>query len=589
MHCRPFMGFRLDTSRSRFMRETQLPMSSDVAGMPARVNGRTWTHSLVASSLRWPVVIASVVYYLAVLLFQRIEGAPQAAFGAYPDEASHYISGLLLRDYLLSGSLGSPIRYATEYYIHVPFFAIGYWPPLFYAAEALWMQCWGVSRTAVLAFVALIAAGTATLLFAKLRSEFGKVAALCAGLIFLLFPVVLWSSGLVMTDLLVTFLSFAAALALARYLDSERTGPMLVFSVLASVTILAKSSGAFLAIVPILAVVVSGKLHLLRTLSFWVAPLVVAALCAPWFLLTRSLLTKGFAELQKQELIVIIRQLRTGLAENVLWLTPLILFGAWRWFRVSEPMSGFVVVCLVQPIAVFAFLIIAPVGNEARRLIPAFPALLFLAMYGIRGVADLAAPARRRAATTGFAILLTLSFLALAAYRFHPLAPDAFRPIAEFVVARGYHSVVVPADAEGPMIAEISEREPDRMARFLVRPSKLLARTDWNGIKYQPLYKTKEEVEAVFEQLPLDVLIVRMDPPGGAKDHEVLLSAMVLAFPQRWHLVASFGSPSHDSVASSYPARAARYAVYEPAPLREFSQQDVAHFLGNLPNFAPLR
>jgi hypothetical protein len=202
-------------------------------------------------------------------------------------------------------------------------------------------------------------------------------------------------------------------------------------------------------------------------------------------------------------------------------------------------------------------------------------------MYGIRALADLAPPARRTLVMAGLVVFFIGSFVALAAYRLDPVPPDSLRPIANFVIERKYHSILVPSDAEGPMIAAISERETDRLAIFLVRPSKLLAKTDWNGLVYHALYKTKEETQALFDRLPLDGLVVRMNPPEDVAEHEILLRDMILAFPNRWHLVRSFGDASSP----------ARYAVYEPVKLTELSQQDLADHLRNLlsQNLAQLR
>ncbi len=541
-------------------------------GKLAAVDTRREVESFSTARQPLAAILAGVSYFLVVLLFQRVLGAPQAAFGGYPDESSHYISGLFVHDYLASGSLTSPIRYAKDYYTHIPFFAVGYWPPLFYLVEALWMQCFGVSRAAMLALVAAIAGGCATQVFVCLRDEFGKMAAWGAGLLFLLFPIVLWSSGLVMTDLPVTLFSFAAALALASYLNSGRMVWIFAFWLLATMAILSKSSGAFLVVVPVAAVLASGRLGLLKRISFWVAPLVAAVLYAPWLLLTRKLLGLGFAGFTKPGLLTTLTQFGAGLLENLLWLTPLVLIGAWVLTRGPRPMTGLAAVCLVQPVAVVAFLAVAPVGNEPRYLTPALPLLLILAMYGLRRIAGWVAPRRAVPVMTGVVALLAGSFAAYAALRVRPVAEDPFRSIASFVIERGYHSVLVPSDAEGPMIADISERKQSRLAGYMVRPSKLLARINWDATTYQARYRTKEETQALFDQFPLDAVIVRTNPPTDALQHEVLLYDAVVAFPNRWRLARSFtNAPS-----------AANYAVYEPVKLTELSDQDLGLTLRDL-------
>src|SRR5580698_3235399 len=105
----------------------------------------------------------------ALLLVHAMQihvGADRASFGAYPDESSHYLSGLLVRDYIAHGFPGSPVHYAMNYYLHVPYFAIGHWPPLFYLLEGFWMMVFGHSHAAVLWLIASISALLATTIFA---------------------------------------------------------------------------------------------------------------------------------------------------------------------------------------------------------------------------------------------------------------------------------------------------------------------------------------------------------------------------------------------------------------------------------------
>src|SRR5215469_14220697 len=133
-----------------------------------RAGMRAATEGLAAATARtgsyrqtWSVVgVGMAAYFLVICSWQWLSKANLASFSAYPDEASHYISGLLIRDYVFHGFPRSPYQYAVAYYAHVPFFAIGYWPPLFYAAEGLWMSLLGDSRAAVLPFVALITAAS---------------------------------------------------------------------------------------------------------------------------------------------------------------------------------------------------------------------------------------------------------------------------------------------------------------------------------------------------------------------------------------------------------------------------------------------
>src|SRR5579864_8121928 len=67
------------------------------------------------------------VYLLLCLFVQRSTGAWGASFVVYPDEPSHFVSAVMIRDYIASGFSSSPSRFAQNYYSHYPFFAVGYW------------------------------------------------------------------------------------------------------------------------------------------------------------------------------------------------------------------------------------------------------------------------------------------------------------------------------------------------------------------------------------------------------------------------------------------------------------------------------
>src|SRR5205823_3692724 len=91
-------------------------------------------------------------------VLQRASGAFEAEFSGYPDEASHYMSGLLVRDYISAGFPADPWGFAQNAYLHYPYIGIGHWPPLFYALEGVWFLLFSSSRISALLFVATITA-----------------------------------------------------------------------------------------------------------------------------------------------------------------------------------------------------------------------------------------------------------------------------------------------------------------------------------------------------------------------------------------------------------------------------------------------
>jgi|ERR1035437_1431299 hypothetical protein len=114
----------------------------------------------------------------------------QSEFGSDPDEPAHYVTGLMVRDYALSGFSKRPLEYARYYYVHYPKVALGHWPPFFYLVQAVWTLAFAPSRTAVMLLMGAITALLATLLCETVRQEmfFGFGAGVSA--LFVSLPVV---------------------------------------------------------------------------------------------------------------------------------------------------------------------------------------------------------------------------------------------------------------------------------------------------------------------------------------------------------------------------------------------------------------
>src|SRR4051794_28093637 len=93
------------------------------------------------SSQRHPpgirVTLFVLLLFLAVtVLLQWLSGTYQSDFGGYADEPAHYVTGLMVHDYIATGFPGRPQQYAENYYLHYPKVALGHWPPVFYLMQA---------------------------------------------------------------------------------------------------------------------------------------------------------------------------------------------------------------------------------------------------------------------------------------------------------------------------------------------------------------------------------------------------------------------------------------------------------------------
>src|SRR4051812_10894832 len=66
-------------------------------------------------------IAAIVLVFLSlVVALQVASGAYKSEFSAYPDEPSHYVTSLMLRDYVAHFHFESPIKFAKAYYYHYP-------------------------------------------------------------------------------------------------------------------------------------------------------------------------------------------------------------------------------------------------------------------------------------------------------------------------------------------------------------------------------------------------------------------------------------------------------------------------------------
>ena len=86
---------------------------------------------------------------------QALSGAYAVDFAGNPDEPAHYVTGVMVRDYLAAFPWQPPMTFARNFYSHYPIVAIGHWPPMFYVVQAAWTLPFGVSRLSVLLLMAM--------------------------------------------------------------------------------------------------------------------------------------------------------------------------------------------------------------------------------------------------------------------------------------------------------------------------------------------------------------------------------------------------------------------------------------------------
>lgn len=481
-----------------------------------------------------------------------LSGAFSAEFGEHPDEPSHFMNGLLVRDYLAAGAPWPPMRYAEVYYVHYPKITLGHHPPLFALLEGLWMLVFPTSRASALALLAILAATSAWLLYRLLGREFGAWTALGAGLLLILSTPVQHYCGMVMAEAPALLFFTGALLCYSRYLETERPLEAACFGALAALAILTKQVTAVLAAVPLGAVLLTFRFRLLRRWSFWLPALIVIFACEPWSLLCASEISDSLKRIAgppswQPAPAQFLRPLVYAFGSGIFALS---LAGVWA--RIVRPLvAGRPPECRwavwIAPVLGLGCAHLWFAGSfETRHLIYLLPALLAFAAAGARWFAGLL-PATRLAAEgwTAAVSLLAVVIFWLQAFgipqrRYVGYAEAAKEALSDKELASPVAMVSADGPGEGAFVAELASREPRRPERVVLRAAKVLARSSWRGGTYAQRLETVEEVSRYLDGVPVGVIVVGVSPSTMPRGHERLVRQLLAAQQGRWALHATF-------------------------------------------------
>lgn len=468
-------------------------------------------------------------------------GVFRSELSSETDETAHYVTALMIHDYVVQGFPTTPVEFAKNYYLHYPKVAIGHWPPMFYVLQAIWMFVFGTSRTAVLVLMCLVAAMIATTLFyvvADWKQSF--MGGLLAAILFLLIPLVQKYSGTLMADMPVALFSFWSMLLWTRYMQRPNLLTAIGVALLFAATILTKGNGFALAFIPPVAIALCRRWDLLRHASLWIAGALTAALCLPWTLLTR-------------DLVVPTMQYHWGLSFIVhggwfylsqLVIAPGVLASL---FAVAGIISKIVLPfrkSQVEPLWASAFGMLAgvvvfhsfvPAGLEDRYLLAALPPLLMFMVTGITWVAARLRFGSSQTRVAALAVAVAVVFFSTAfyvqrkyVYGFEQIARDL---LADPQFANAVIFCSSNTNGEGILTSEIAMRER-RPGHIILRASRLLADSDWNGLSYTLTVKTAEQIQKLLESIPVSVLVLDLTPHAVNRFPHHELMKTVAAGPQ---------------------------------------------------------
>jgi hypothetical protein len=514
-----------------------------------------------AKSRGWIVAAIVLVVALDIAFFwQRMAGAEQSEFGAHPDEAAHFVTGLFVRDaaimvgqHFTVGGHGSLVQegreFAEDYYTHYPKVSLGVWPPFFYLVQAAWTLPFSPSRLSILLLLCVLAALVAVLTFRALRDEFGVWPAAGGTVLLLTLPLFREYYSMVMAETLSALLMFAAMLSFGAFLDRERRGDVLCFGLFAALAILTKGTGLALALAAPMALVFARKLHLLKRPALWFAVLIVVLLAGPWTWATRHLGQGGWVEpslswhFTREALPYYLAKFG-----RILGLMPLVLFCVGVAARVrtatSSPGRWAAVGALIIGVIVFQSLI--PVGFEARHLIPTLPAAVMFIVAGGVAIVQWARSRETGPDKTSMALrvlpwILAISTLACVV----PLQAKSYSGFGAVTVTlldeAGPDDVfLVSSDArgEGMFISEVALRET-RPGHVIQRASKALATSSWSGGGYAPKFATDDDLLDFLTSGKIQYLILDdAVPEDKRQEHHEQLHRLLTLHPDAFWLVA---------------------------------------------------
>jgi hypothetical protein len=483
------------------------------------------------------------VLFLGVVLLQWRGNAFQSELGAHADEPAHYITGLMVRDYVAAGFPGPPLTYARNYYLHYPKVALGHWPPFFYLLQAAWTLVFTPSRTSVMLLMTAIAALLSAVLCETLQKEFSLAVGAGAAALFISLPAIEEFSRVLMAEMLVALLVTLAVLAYGRYLDTERWQPAAWFGAWVILAMLTKGSAIQLALVPPFAVLLSGRWYLLRRFSFWLPAILVCAVAGPWYAwipgaqhesvarfgdisLRADRLTETLAAWAGMLGVVLLTAAVLGLLLCVTRLRRESSAGKWT--------AGIAVLLGAYVVRLF-------VGAfEERHLVANLAVLMMFAAAG----ANWLFTRWWQGFATPKAIFVALSLLVMVGLNIHasPVKRSyGFSEVAERLLSHSEFKgsvffVCSGAQGEGMLISEVAMREP-RPGHIVLRASKMLASSDWMGLDYRQLYHDPNEILQFLESIPVGIVII--DGDGRRSPHGALLYEGLRSHPERWELLAS--------------------------------------------------
>jgi hypothetical protein len=189
-------------------------------------------------------------------------------------------------------------------------------------------------------------------------------------------------------------------------------------------------------------------------------------------------------------------------------------------------------------LAAWWFHSIVPAGVEDRKLIVAIPAMILFLAAGIFWVANrfhwnpalFAAAALVLFAVQKFSIPSETHFGYTDAARFIEGRKD-FQNARILVSSQ--------RDGEGMLVSELAMNDK-RPGHRILRATKVLSRTDWNGHVFACFYETPEALISYLHDAGIQLVVSDTLPSSATFEHQRVLREAVSKYPEKLKLIGSF-------------------------------------------------
>lgn len=482
-------------------------------------------------------------YLLLIVAYQWVSRAFTLPFGGYSDEPAHFVSSLMVGDYLRSRFAQTPMAFAEQFYVHYPAVAFGMWGPLLHILGGVWTVVFGGSRMSILLLIAVISASFAWSTQWLISREFGWVRGLLAGLALCLVPDFYIYSGMVMADILAATMLLWAAYYWYRYMQTERTSMSLLFGIFASLALLTKANPGILLLLPVPAVLLAGRADLLRRRNFWIPVPLVAVLTTPWYVmwfqfmdnLTRVPLSASIA----------VEFLVGSLKIFGLATIPIVLAGMASGFgkKFDSARRSLWAVTTVLTIAFILYHCVVPGGNyEGRYVLMIAPWVAVLLVFGAEMASEYCKVQAGLASTLLWGAIVVFGMMV--SFHIHPKTNLPYADVVNYLLPTGNEpqtAFLISSESavDTIFVAEVALHD-HRPNHFVLRASHMLARMNWNGDKY---YNKQTDESQILEKLNhwgVSRVVIDTTPGSTPWPHHRSLRSAIMS-DSHWQMGRQFG------------------------------------------------